>query len=282
MLKTVDIRKELAEKYWHPPIPIRSRPVQGIVVHSTGDTDVVKKDLSDDVYAIAAYDTSTNNHITPGRPLPTITYTHYIEYDRTGRLVCWRTLDDNVKTSHAGDVLYHKYGWNSIYTSVVVDHSPLDPPDPKKMGMLTDLVACRCIMYGWDPLEEIEESDQKAFRVVFHRELKGSGWYLDAKGMKVLRKECPDHAWDPDEFRRSVCDRISDVAEPFRKALAMAGLRFRSYHDLVDPASRIFVDTAKTKFQVNDPNDIPGVMTEALISKLCEMFGDKLGLDFAI
>lgn len=282
MLKTVDIRKELAGKYWHPPIPIRSRPVQGIVVHSTGDTDVVKKDLADDVYAIASYDTSPNNHVTPGRPLPTITYTHYIEYDRTGRLVCWRTLDDNVKTSHAGDVLYHKYGWNSIYTSVVVDHSPLDPPDPKKMGMLIDLVAYRCIQYGWDPIEEIAESDQNVPRVVFHRELKGTGWYIDAKGTKQLRKECPDHQWDPDEFRRSVCDRISDVAEPFRGALAMAGLRFRSYHDLVDPASRIFVDGAKTKFQVKDPNDIPGVMSEALIARLCETFGDKYGLDFAI
>jgi len=143
-------------------------------------------------------------------------------------------------------------------------------------------VAYRCIQYGWDPVEEIEESDQKAFRVVFHRELKGTGWYVDAKGMKQFRKECPDHAWDPDEFRRSVCDRISDVAEPFRVALAAAGLRFRSYHDLVDPASRIFVDAAKGMLGVNDPNDIPGVMTEAFISKICELFGKTYGLDFAI
>ena len=281
MLKTVDIRKELANK-WHPPIPLRSRPIQGIVVHSTADEDVVKEDLADDVHHIAAYDCSVKNHITPGRPLPTITYTHYIEYDRTGKLVCWRTLDDNVKTPHAGDVIYKKYGWNSLFTSVVVDHSPLDPPDPRKMAMLIDVVAYRCIQYGWNPLEEIEEKDQSVPRVVFHRELKGSGWYLDAKGHKQLRKECPDHAWDPDEFRSSVCERISDIAEPFRGALAMAGLTYRSYHDLVDAASRIFVDNAKRRFNPNDPNDVPGVMTEALISRLCERFGSKYGLDFAI
>lgn len=281
MLKVVDLRSELAH-LWHPPgypaIRTRDYPIQGIVVHSTADEDRVDQNKEDDVFRIARYDTSPNNHITPGTPLATITYTHFVEYDRNGTLVCWRTLDDNVRTSHAGDVTYHKYRWNSLYTSVVVCHSPADHPDQRKMDMLVDVVAMRCLQYGWDPVDLIAEQDEKAPRVVFHRELRGTGW-IGTDGKKYLRKECPDHAWDPDEFRRNVCARILAVVEPYRDALGHAGFTWSTYRDLVGGARGPFVENTKRSLGIPpESRESEGIVTERMIGALCQAYG----LDFFV
>ena len=159
-------------------IPIRKGDINRIVIHCSDDDDKPGEDVS----GLAKYDIGPN-HISK-KGCFTFTYHYYIE--QVGKEIkIFKCVNHNIVTWHVGS-------WNMGSLAIGIDKRGEDEA-PEKYEAAVWLAAKLC--------KELELSSKS---VVFHRELKGTGWYLN-KGKKVYRKSCPGWGWGKAcNFRREV------------------------------------------------------------------------------
>jgi len=101
------------------------------------------------------------------------------------KIKIYKCVDHNIITWHVGN-------WNKDSLAIGIDKQGKDEA-PEKYKAAIWLAAKLC-----------EELKLKSKDVVFHRELKGTGWFL-RNGKKVYRKSCPGWGWESaDKFRGDV------------------------------------------------------------------------------
>jgi len=144
------------------------KDIHYIVVHHTVMDD---EPIKADVYRLLKYFASKDNHITPGKPLPAPAY-HEIMEVVEGKV-------EFFEISYSQDITYHAGNWNKNSYGISInqmDYEELTVDQYKRLvGRLADL----CIQFNINP----------GF-IRGHRELKGTGWFLQNKKFK-LRKICP-------------------------------------------------------------------------------------------
>lgn len=269
MIQITDIRKELAEKYKNPLLPIIPQrtlaDLNGVVIHCTDDPDSEK---GDDVYGVARYHTESPNHISP-KGCPSIAYSYYIEHDKNGQVVCWKCLNDSDIGWHAGDVIYHKYSWNKHLLGIVIDYESDKPLPEDKAKITAAIAALKCIQFGWNPDDGVR----------FHRDVIGSGCYftdengkIALKGKKVYRKSCPGWNLDRTFF-------IGDVRTNMLALAQESGLADTLWKGMITKADDIWserVRNAVKLFQASDRLEANGILDEPTIVKLNVQFNLKL------
>lgn len=170
-VKSIDLTNELAR---HPTkmYKLRSNPskIKRIVIHTTD------RDWSID--KLVSYDIEPNHISSTG--CPAITYHDVIMKD--GSL--YHTLPYKEISWHAG-------GYNSSSIAIALMYQCTDPitnkdtyaPNDNMIRTLQCHCGDLCLKLGLNP--DV---------VVGHRELKGTGWFLNSSGSKRLRKFCPGMA----------------------------------------------------------------------------------------
>lgn len=141
--------------------------------------------------ACATYDVHPN-HIS-ARGCPTITYTYFVNADG----LVQKCLSHDVVSWHAGD-------WNFRGLGVVLAYRATGnaaPPPTAQLEAAAELFARLCDNLGLLPVPN----------VVGHRELKGTGYVIDAHGQVKLRKECPGLKVNLDEFRQETARRLTSL-----------------------------------------------------------------------
>lgn len=181
-----DIRKKLPTNKMRldrgEKIPVRKGPIKRLVLHCTDWDD---KD-GENVYDVAKYDVtpSPNHHLSKDGCF-TITYAYFIE-KTAKKVVIYQCLDHHIKSWHVGQ------WWNDSSLGVAVMKKGEDPaPDLYKAA-------------AWLITKLTKDLAINIPDIVFHRELQFTGWVLDSKQKKVLRKTCPGLVWKPDQFRAEI------------------------------------------------------------------------------
>lgn len=187
LLHLQDIRGELKcgpTSWKHRP----AEKVKVLVLHCTDGWGDAKK--------VARYDVSPNNHITPGKPLPGITYSFFIDYPGT----VLYTSDITNKTFHVGN-------WNKKSLGIVLRYRATrnsDPPKKEQLESTALLFANLCLILGRNPMKAVRG----------HRELYGTGWTWFGNGAKLkktYRRTCPGWKTDLDQLRLDVVKHIQEV-----------------------------------------------------------------------
>lgn len=194
-VKPIDLSRDLAR---HSTKRYKVRPdtssIKRIVVHTT-DRDwsinqLVDYDVMGELTYTDEYGTWTEKNRIAEGGLPAITYHDVIMYDGT----LYHTLPYREISWHAG-------GYNSGSIAVALMMRVTDPntnkdtfgPSEKMMKTLQCHCGDLCLKLGLSPSA-----------VVGHRELKGTGWFLNSSGSKRLRKTCPGMSIDLPLLRSNV------------------------------------------------------------------------------
>lgn len=154
----------------HPTRKYRKRTfkkINKIVVHTTD------RDWS--ILELAEYDINPN-HISP-EGCPAITYHDVIM--KQGNVL--HTLNYNEVSYHAGGYNTGSIAVALMYrcTSSITGKDTFGPSDAAYKALRSHCGKL-CLRFGLTP-----------DRVFGHRELKGTGWFLNSRGSKRLRKTCP-------------------------------------------------------------------------------------------
>jgi N-acetyl-anhydromuramyl-L-alanine amidase AmpD len=136
----------------------------------------------------ARYDINPNHISATG--CPTITYTYFINADG----LVQKCLSHDVVSWHVGD-------WNARSLGVAMAYRATgksDPPPAAQLEAAAELLARLCQTFNLQP----------GLNVVGHRELLGTGYWVDGQGRKHLRKECPGLKVDLSELRQVAAQRL--------------------------------------------------------------------------
>lgn len=181
-VRPVDISKELPK---HPIKKYKRRllsKINKIVVHTTD------RDWS--ILELAEYDIKPNHISSDG--CPAITYHDVI----MSNAAVFHTLSYDQVSHHAGGYNTGSVAVTLMYrcTSAMTDKDTYAPTD-----IALKALKCHCgklcLKFGLTP-----------DRVFGHRELKGTGWFLNKWGSKLLRKTCPGKKVDLDKLREGVAE----------------------------------------------------------------------------
>lgn len=188
MTEVIDLSKDLP---LHPTKPVKQRKdVSRLVVHTTNWLISAQE--------LAEYDIGPNHISKTG--CPSITYHYLIGQD--GKVT--KTADHKAITWHVGNWNRGSLGVALVYkTDSSYEKSMIrtgtgsveadNVPSPEMMNSLVWLLVQLCI-----------EENVTPAKVFGHRELKGTGWFLNKKGSKRLRKTCPGMGVDLDALRTRV------------------------------------------------------------------------------
>jgi len=171
-----------------PEKPWKQRSLDQIdllVVHCT-DSDIWSCEQ------VSEYDMSEKNHITPGHPLPGITYQMFVSKD-----------GDTILASNLKNITWHAGGYNSHSVGIAIPYratgAKTPPPSPIMRGLVRTLTIL-ALRFKLNPYYAIKG----------HRELLGTGFRF-VKGHKVLRKTCPGLLIDLDNLRFQVAIEMQKI-----------------------------------------------------------------------
>jgi len=106
------------------------------------------------------------------------------------------------------DLVWHAGGHNANSLGACLMYRPTQPspafdraPTDAQLSNFIIWAAATCLYLGLNPYEA----------VLGHRELKGTGWFLDKKGHKRLRKTCPGRAVEMNIVRRRVAEQAQKI-----------------------------------------------------------------------
>ena len=139
-----------------------------IVVHHTVSDDLP---LEADYKKLLKYFASKNNHITPGKPLPSPAYHELME-----------VVDNEVvffDLSYPDEIVYHVGKWNSECYGLSVNQLDYEELTVEEYNKLVSRLSELCIQFNINPI-----------CIRGHRELEGTGWFIQNNKFK-LRKTCP-------------------------------------------------------------------------------------------
>lgn len=217
-MKPIDLSKELRR---HPTKQYKVRKdlagIKRIVIHTSDRNWTIDQLVKYDVDGQLTYwqelevlpDGSVNaeertevNQIS-ATGLPAVTYHDIIMSDGT----IYHTLPYREISWHAG-------GYNTASLAVALMYGCTDPitkrdtygPTAKALKSLQCHLGVLCLDLGLTP-----------DKIVGHRELQGTGWFLNSQGSKRLRKTCPGMQVNLDELR-------ANIAKYMQVQLKLAGI----------------------------------------------------------
>lgn len=180
-----DIRGRLPINPNRTPAIRRPNEIDRLVLHCT---DAPQSWGADDC---AEYDVGPN-HIS-AKGCPTITYAYFVNSDG----LVQKCLSKDIVSWHVGN-------WNRRSLGVALAYRAtgnLESPPSTQLEAAGELFARLCLTLGLQP----------ASNVVGHRELSGTGYVVDAQGVKRYRKECPGSKVNLDEFRQETIRRLAQL-----------------------------------------------------------------------
>lgn len=180
-MRPVDISRELPR---HPTKYYKTRSlsrVNKIVVHTTD------RDWS--ILQLAQYDIGPNHISDTG--CPAITYHDVVMKNGT----VFHTLPYKEVSHHAGGYNTGSVAVALMYKCTNEGSKIQNHPTVNAMKALISHCGKMCLKFGLTP-----------DRIFGHRELKGTGWFLDKYGSKRLRKSCPGRFVDLDKLRKAVAE----------------------------------------------------------------------------
>lgn len=139
-----------------------------IIIHHTVMDD---NPITADVYKLFEYFSSSNNHITPGKPLAVPAYHEIIE--KVNNQIIF------FQTAYLEDIVYAVGSWNSISYNISINQTSWKQITPNTYDMLIERLSQLCIQFNLN-----------SFAIRGHRELYKTGW-RKYKGQIKPRKNCP-------------------------------------------------------------------------------------------
>lgn len=122
--------------------------------------------------------------------LPGLTY-HFVG-TRDGTIYQCNGLND--VTSHAAGSNTKSLSYCLMYRATDNPTGPATEPSLPQLSSLINWAGTTCTQLGLNPYKAVRG----------HRELKGTGWFLDKNGHKRLRKVCPGMQVDLTKLRQSI------------------------------------------------------------------------------